>query len=127
MKIQGRVNSAMIYTDNIDEPSLSQVYNMLNNPCFGGTDIAIMPDVHLGRGSVVGFTMTTNDYINPSVIGVDIGCGIAAYNIGQRNIDLAAFDSFIHANIPAGSNTHTRIQKQYVKENQKLDTLIQKS
>ncbi|MDH3349257.1 MAG: hypothetical protein OEM02_14300 [Desulfobulbaceae bacterium] len=62
MNIQGKVNSAKIYTDNVDKASLSQIYNMLNNPSFANTNIAIMPDVHLGRGSVVGFTMTCNDW-----------------------------------------------------------------
>lgn len=79
-----------------------------------------------GRGSVVGFTMTTNDYINPNVIGVDIGCGIVAYKVGPKNINLTEFDAFIHSNIPAGSNTHTKIQNRLIKENQKLDKLIQK-
>jgi tRNA-splicing ligase RtcB (3'-phosphate/5'-hydroxy nucleic acid ligase) len=60
MEIQGKYNTATIHTDNIDEASLSQIYNMLNNPCFADTKIAIMPDVHLGKGSVVGFTMTFN-------------------------------------------------------------------
>ena len=50
-----------------------------------------MPDVHLGRGSVVGFTMTCNDFINPHIIGVDIGCcGVVAYKLGEQDIDLAS-------------------------------------
>jgi RNA-splicing ligase RtcB len=85
-----------------------------------------MPDVHLGKGSVVGFTMTFNSYINPSVIGVDIGCGIAAYKIGQVPVDLKVFDSFIHSSIPAGSNVHETINKRIVKENKQLEFLIQK-
>ena len=85
-----------------------------------------MPDVHLGKGSVVGFTMTFNSYINPSVIGVDIGCGIIAYKIGHTQVDLESFDSFIHSNIPAGSNVHEKINKRIVKENKQLEALIQK-
>lgn len=126
MEIQGKYNTAKIHTDNIDEASLSQVYNMLNNPCFADTNIAIMPDVHMGRGSVVGFTMTFNKFINPNVIGVDIGCGIVAYKIGQTQVDLEKFDSFIHANIPAGSKVHEKISKRIVTENKKLDSLIRK-
>jgi len=126
MEIQGKYNTAKIHTDNIDEASLSQVYNMLNNPCFADTNIAIMPDVHMGRGSVVGFTMTFNKFINPNVIGVDIGCGIVAYKIGQTQVDLEKFDSFIHANIPAGSKVHEKISKRIVTENKELDSLIRK-
>jgi RNA-splicing ligase RtcB len=126
MKIQGKYNSATVFTDNIDKASLNQLYSMLNIPCFADSKIAVMPDVHLGRGSVVGFTMTCNDFINPQVIGVDIGCGVTAYNLGPQDIDLAAFDAFIHAAIPAGSNVHPEISKKLVKENKALDNLIQK-
>jgi hypothetical protein len=34
MEIQGKHNTAKIFTENIDEESLSQLYNMLNIPCF---------------------------------------------------------------------------------------------
>ncbi len=126
MNIQGKVNSATIYTDNIDGAALSQIYNMLNIPCFANTHIAIMPDVHLGKGSVVGFTMTLNNMINPNVIGVDIGCGVVACNIGRRKINLEELDAFIHAKIPSGSKVHSKIQKNYIKESPKLGKLIQK-
>jgi tRNA-splicing ligase RtcB len=126
MNIQGKVNSATIYAHTIDEASLSQIYNMLNNPGFTNSNIAIMPDVHLGHGTVVGFTMTFNSYVNPNVIGSDIGCGIAAYKIGQKNVDLEKFDSFIRVNIPAGRNVHTNIQEQFANRNSELKELIQK-
>ena len=113
MIIQGKVNKAVIYTENIDDESLKQIYNMLNNPCFENTDIAIMPDVHMGKGSVVGFTMTFNSFINPGVIGVDIGCGIDAYKIGKLSLDLKDFDEFIKSSIPSGSNVHNAIQDDY--------------
>ncbi len=126
MKIQGKYNSATVFTDNIDKASLNQLYNMLNIPCFDDSNIAVMPDVHLGRGSVVGFTMTCNDFINPNVIGVDIGCGVAAFNLGRQDINLADFDAFIHTAVPAGSNVHPSISKKLVKENKPLENLIQK-
>lgn len=70
--------------------------------------------------------MTCNDFINPHVIGVDIGCGVVAYNLGEQDIDLATFDAFIHASVPAGSNVHRDISKKLVRENHALDALIQK-
>lgn len=70
--------------------------------------------------------MTCNDFINPHVIGVDIGCGVVAYNLGEQDIDLAAFDAFVHTAVPAGSNVHRDISKKLVKENKALDTLIHK-
>jgi tRNA-splicing ligase RtcB len=85
-----------------------------------------MPDVHMGKGSVVGFTMTFNSFINPHVIGVDIGCGVAAYKIGQKTVDLEEFDQFIHRTIPSGSSVHKTLKKKIVKENHTLGTLIGK-
>lgn len=36
--------------------------------------VALMPDVHLGKGALVGSVVATNDAIVPAAIGVDIGC-----------------------------------------------------
>ncbi|KOR33153.1 hypothetical protein TI05_02765 [Achromatium sp. WMS3] len=129
MEIRGKYNTAHIFTDNIDEAALSQIYNMLNIPCFDNCRIAIMSDVHLGKGSVVGFTMTFNNFVNPSVVGVDIGCGIIAYNIGQQKINLKKFDHFIHSKIPAGSQVHdksNKSNKQYSKETNQFEKVINK-
>ncbi|WP_028582354.1 RNA-splicing ligase RtcB [Desulfogranum japonicum] len=126
MEITGKYNSATIFTDTIDEAALSQLYNMLNIPCFQDSRIAIMPDVHMGKGSVVGFTMSSNRYINPNVIGVDIGCGITALNLGQVHINLEQFDNFVHSAIPAGSDIHSTINTQRAAAVPELDKLIRK-
>lgn len=126
MEIQGKYNKATIFTNNIDEESIAQVYNMLNNPSFANSQIAIMPDVHVGKGSVVGFTMQINEYINPSVIGVDIGCGIDAYNIGKIKIDFSALDIFIKHYIPSGRNVHNTFMKEYFTPSVFLQKLIKK-
>ena len=106
MIIQGKFNSAKIFTDNIDNESIRQIYNLLNNPAVEGSRIAIMPDVHVGKGAVVGLTMTFANSIIPSIVGVDIGCGISACKIGNADIELKEFDSFVRNNIPAGRKAH---------------------
>ena len=40
--------------------------------------ISLMPDVHLGKGALMGSVIATKDAIVPAVVGVDIGCGMAA-------------------------------------------------
>lgn len=107
MLIQGKYNEAIIYADELDNAALTQVYSMLNIPAFAGSTIRIMPDVHFGKGSVVGFTMTLNEYVSPNVVGVDIGCGVDAYKIGHVDINLQEFDEFVNAFIPSGRNTNT--------------------
>ena len=111
MEIIGKYNKAEIFTENIDEESITQIYTMLNNPAFENGRIAIMPDVHVGKGSVVGFTMELNRYISPMVIGVDIGCGIDGYNLGKIDINLEEFDNFVRKYVPHGRGTTTTISK----------------
>jgi len=69
MEIIGRYNTAKIYTESIDNETLSQIYQLVNLPAFANTNIRIMPDVHYGSGAVVGFTMTMNEFICPKVVG----------------------------------------------------------
>ncbi len=107
MKIQGKYNEAIIYTDEIDNAALTQIYGMLNIPAFANSNIRIMPDVHFGKGSVVGFTMSLNDYVSPGVVGVDIGCGVDAYKIGNVAINLKEFDEFVNNYIPSGRDTNS--------------------
>jgi tRNA-splicing ligase RtcB len=107
--MKGQFNSANIMIDKIEESAKEQIQKMLNHPAFGNTYIAIMPDVHCGNGTVVGFTMKMNEYIIPNVIGVDIGCGMLSYNFGKINLDLKSFDRFIKEKIPSGFNVNKNI------------------
>src|SRR4028118_755710 len=40
--------------------------------------VALMPDVHLGKGALVGSVIATKEAIMPAAVGVDIGCGMMA-------------------------------------------------
>jgi len=40
--------------------------------------VTLMPDVHLGKGALVGSVIATKGAIVPAAIGVDIRCGMAA-------------------------------------------------
>lgn len=43
--------------------------------------IAVMPDVHLGKGSTIGSVIPTAGAIIPAAVGVDIGCGMMAVQL----------------------------------------------
>lgn len=126
MKIRGKFGSAEIYADNINSESISQIYNLLNNPASEGSEIAIMPDVHVGKGAVVGLAMTFGKYIIPSIIGVDIGCGISAYKIGSCEVSLKDLDSFVRKNIPTGKRTHLSAKNEYFSPSPELAHLVEK-
>jgi len=74
-----------------------------------------MPDVHQGKGCVIGFTADLGNRIVPNLIGVDIGCGMLTIELGKININLEQLDNIIHQNIPSGRNTHDERKVKYPK------------
>jgi tRNA-splicing ligase RtcB len=96
----------VINADLIEESAKQQIEVLSRHPAFKGL-ISIMPDVHLGKGSVIGFTGKFDDnLVIPNVIGVDIGCGISCYRLGKVNIDFEKLDKNIRKNIPLGFKSH---------------------
>ena len=91
-----------IFTDNIEPEALNQIYTLIKQPAFSDCKVRIMPDVHAGKGCVIGFTADLGDKVIPDIVGVDIGCGMLCCEIGKMDIDYAKLDSVIRENIPAG-------------------------
>lgn len=54
-----------------------QVFDLARMP-WVFKHVAVMPDVHAGKGSTVGTVFATKDVVVPASIGSDIGCGIIA-------------------------------------------------
>lgn len=104
MIIQGKYNTAKIFTDVIEKSAIKQIQAVCDFPAFKGQKIRIMPDVHAGAGCTIGTTMTIKNKIVPNMVGVDIGCGMELVQLKQRELDLVKLDKFIHANIPSGMN-----------------------
>ena len=77
--------------------------------------IALMPDVHLGKGSLVGSVVATQDAIIPAAVGVDIGCGMCAvqtpFTADQLEGKLKLIRLDIEAAIPTGFNENKEIAK----------------
>lgn len=109
MKIRGKYNEAIVYTDLVDNATYAQVERLLDQEFTEGMQIRIMPDCHAGSGCVIGTTMTIKDKVVPNLVGVDIGCGMLCINLGNINLDLQKLDDFIHKNIPAGMNVNEKI------------------
>ena len=91
-----------IFTDNIEMEALNQIYTLIKQPAFADCKVRIMPDVHAGKGCVIGFTADFGDKVIPNIVGVDIGCGMRCCEIGKIDIDYAKLDSVIREYIPAG-------------------------
>lgn len=88
-----------------------QIRNIAALPILAG-HVAIMPDVHLGKGATVGSVIPTRGAIIPAAVGVDIGCGMVAVKTTLTAEDLpdslAKIRSAIEAVVPVGFSYHTR-------------------
>lgn len=86
LKSQTNNRIAKIWTDdlsNIESQSLDQIRLMLEFP-YLFKHIAVMPDTHLGKGAVVGGVVATEKTVVPNIVGVDIGCGMSAFDTGIK-------------------------------------------
>lgn len=113
IELQGKNNTAKVFTENIDSVTIGQVIGMLNEPFTEGSKIRIMPDCHAGKGSVVGTTMTIQNKVVPNLVGVDIGCGVLVTKIQatKDEIDFNKLDEVINKYIPAGMNVRSKAHR----------------
>lgn len=87
------------------------VYQLLNQEFMKDLKVAIMPDCHEGKGCVIGTTIEIKDKIVPNLVGVDIGCGMLIFELGNIEINYELLDNFIRENIPSGKNVYDKEQK----------------
>ena len=104
LELKGKHNEAKVFTDNIDDKTISQIIELCNEEFTVGSQIRIMPDTHVGKGSVIGTTMTIKDKIVPNLVGVDVGCGmtVAKLNTQAKNLNFDALDKVIRSYVPSG-------------------------
>lgn len=102
IELQGKYATAKVFTDVVDNESISQVINLLNQPYIEGSKVRMMPDIHAGAGCVIGTTMTISDKICPNLVGVDIGCGMETIRIKETFIEPQKLDKVIRSEIPSG-------------------------
>jgi tRNA-splicing ligase RtcB len=72
--------------------------------------VALMPDAHLGIGSMVGSVVATKEAVIPATVGVDIGCGMMAvktpFTGAVLNGKLKDLRHEIERSIPVGFHEH---------------------
>lgn len=108
-----------IFTKNIEEEAIKQIDELLEQEPFKDCKVRIMPDVHAGKGCVIGFTADLGNKVIPNIVGVDIGCGMLCVELGNINLDLGKLDYIINEYIPAGRN----IRKQKIMDFEKIKEL----
>ena len=66
----------------VEEEARAQLARTATMP-FIFRHMAVMPDVHVGKGSTVGSVIPTLHAVIPAAVGVDIGCGMMAAKTTQ--------------------------------------------
>jgi tRNA-splicing ligase RtcB len=74
--------------------------------------IAVMPDVHLGKGATIGSVIPSVDAVIPAAVGVDLGCGMVAtktsLTASQLPDNLEAVRHAFEAAVPHGRTSRSR-------------------
>lgn len=95
----------------VEEAAVKQLQNIAQLPILAG-HIAVMPDVHMGKGATVGSVIPTLSAVVPSAVGVDIGCGMVAVRTGLTAQDLpgslASMRASIEKAVPVGFAYHQK-------------------
>lgn len=103
-----------IFAAQVEEEALKQIELISQEENFKNCKIRIMPDVHGGVDVPIGTTIQLNEdtMIAPSLVGVDIGCGISSYGFQtDKIIDFQKLDNHIREHVPLGFNRKNKISK----------------
>lgn len=92
----------------VDDGAMQQLRNTATLPWIKG--LAVMPDVHFGKGATVGSVIAMQGAVCPAAVGVDIGCGMSAVksSLTANDLpgDLSRLRSKIEQAIPVGRGLH---------------------
>ncbi|MFE2039331.1 RtcB family protein [Streptomyces sp. NPDC059477] len=94
----------------VEGGAMQQLQNVATLPWIKG--LAVMPDVHYGKGATVGSVIAMQGAVCPAAVGVDIGCGMSAVktSLTANDLpgDLSRLRSKVEQAIPVGRGMHER-------------------
>ena len=107
--LEGEYTTAELLVDDeslIEENCRKQIRQLINHPAFT-EPVRIMPDAHWGAGAPVGFTMSLPDKVVPNIVGVDVGCGMSATNLGDElPLSHPEREELVRDIVPMGHSVH---------------------
>lgn len=104
-----------IWADEVEDSAMEQIANLTTLP-FLYHHLAIMPDVHTGKGMPIGGVLACVNAVIPNAVGVDIGCGMCAVKTNWHVADISTevlrkrIMRGIRKRIPLGKNHHKLAQ-----------------
>ena len=105
----GTRTTARILTDDaglVESNVVEQLETLIDHPAFT-EPIRMMPDAHVGASAPVGFTMPLGERIVPEIVGVDVGCGMAAFELGETlPYEGPARERAVRDAVPMGRSVH---------------------
>ncbi|MFF9895931.1 RtcB family protein [Streptomyces longispororuber] len=110
VEVPGAQVPIRMWTDpgSVEDAAMQQLRNVTTLPWIKG--LAVMPDVHYGKGATVGSVIAMKDAVCPAAVGVDIGCGMSAVktSLTANDLpgDLSRLRSKIEQAIPVGRGMH---------------------
>ena len=110
VEVPGAKVPIRMWTDpsSVEDGAMRQLQNVATLPWIQG--LAVMPDVHFGKGATVGSVIAMRGAVCPAAVGVDIGCGMSAVktSLTANDLpgDLSRLRSKIEQAIPVGRGMH---------------------
>ncbi|MFB7030799.1 MULTISPECIES: RtcB family protein [unclassified Streptomyces] len=110
VEVPGAKVPIRMWTDpsTVEGGAMQQLQNVATLPWIKG--LAVMPDVHYGKGATVGSVIAMQGAVCPAAVGVDIGCGMSAVktSLTANDLpgDLSRLRSKIEQAIPVGRGLH---------------------
>lgn len=108
--LPGTRSPVRVWTDpwSIEHEAQQQLRNIGNLPWTEA--VAVMPDVHYGKGATVGSVIAMKQALSPAAVGVDIGCGMLAVSTSlmAKDLpdDLGPLRRAIESAVPVGFASH---------------------
>lgn len=119
-----------IWTNDVEKSAMRQIENLTTLP-FLFHHLAIMPDVHAGKGMPIGGVLACDGAIVPNAVGVDIGCGMCAVKTNWNASDIPqrvlrkSIMKGIRERIPLGMDHHKEKQDvRFLPEGHDIEKMI---
>jgi len=112
-RLRGETVDARLWipVEEVESQALTQLRNIASLPWVA--HVAVMPDVHFGKGATVGSVIGMRGAVSPAAVGVDIGCGMGAVRTSLDASDLPeslrAIRSDLEEAIPVGFAAHDEL------------------
>ena len=119
-------NPVSVWTPDIETSAWKQAEEFASLPFVHPKGLALMPDVHAGRGVCIGSVLPTLGALVPAAAGTDLGCGMIAVKLDLKAHhlpdNLRSLRRLIEMRVPTGNTgTHKALPEDLIGLWKKID------